>query len=315
MTSALELRGVSVESSHGVSIISDVSLVLSAGRITGLVGESGSGKSTTALAALGHSRRGVRITAGVVNLHGEDLLSLPAAQLRERRGKVIAYVPQHPPNTLNPSLNIGRHLSEIGREHLGSSDELSTLIPETLEHVHLPSDQGFLRRYPHQLSGGQQQRVVLALAFICRPSVVVLDEPTTGLDVTTQRHILQTIRRLCEELDTASLYVSHDLAVVGQLADDVAVMYAGRIVERASAQRLFGAAAHPYSRALLSAVPDVDGTVEARGLAGTAPPPGKRPSGCAFWPRCEFVIDECRLALPDDAYVHYYKYGKCYRVY
>jgi peptide/nickel transport system ATP-binding protein len=313
MTPVLELRDVCVQTSAGVDIITDISLAVSAGRIMGLVGESGSGKSTTALAALGHARRGVRITSGEVRLLDEDLLTLTAARLRARRGKVVAYVPQNPPNTLNPGMRIGDHLTEMAAEHSTNGADIGSQIGETLDSVRLPTEREFLRRFPHQLSGGQQQRVVLALAFICRPSVVVLDEPTTGLDVTTQRHILTTIRRLCEQFETAALYVSHDLAVVAQLADDVSVMYAGRVVERASSPSLFRTPAHPYSRALLSAVPDVHGQMDVRGIAGAAPPPGRRPRGCEFWPRCEFAVEECRKVAPGVVLLADGRESRCYR--
>ncbi len=167
--------------------------------------------------------------------------------------------------------------------------------------VRLEATPGLLRRYPHQLSGGQQQRVALAMAFACRPSLIVLDEPTTGLDVSTQRHILDTVRSLCQGYGVAAVYVSHDLAVVGELAAEVAVMYAGRIVEAGPAPRLFGRPLHPYTRGLLASVPD--GGRPLVGISGQQPPPGHRGPGCAFAPRCDLALDPCRAGVPELAVV------------
>ena len=171
-------------------------------------------------------------------------------------------------------------------------------MQEVLNEVLLPSTPEFVRRYPHQLSGGQQQRVGLAMAFACRPSVIVLDEPTTGLDVSTQAHVLATVRDLCRAHGVAALYVTHDLAVVANLADRVAVMYAGRVVEQGPTAELFARAAHPYTRHLIAAVPDMAGDREVVGLPGRAPSPGRRPVGCSFAERCEAATDECLEAFP-----------------
>src|SRR5207249_4428648 len=191
----------------------------------------GSGKSTVGLAMLGHTRRGARIAGGAVRVEGRDILSLSTAQLRGLRGRTVSYVPQDPASALNPALRIRKQLEEVLEAHgFGESRTARTArLHEMLGEVLLPSDDKFLRRYPHQLSGGQQQRVGLAMAFACRPRVIVLDEPTTGLDVTTQAHVLNSVRDLTELHRAAALYVSHDLAVVATLATRVAVMYAGRV--------------------------------------------------------------------------------------
>jgi len=181
----------------------------------------------------------------------------------------------------------------------GSAGERRERVAEMMREVALPDDAPYLRRYPHELSGGQQQRVGLAMAFACRPRVIVLDEPTTGLDVTTQAHVLDTIRDLAAAHQAAALYVSHDLAVVGTLAARVAVMYAGRIVELSPSEDLFRTAAHPYTRRLVSAVPHLVGSRALIGIPGRAPSPGQRPTGCSFAPRCTLVEEACTVAMPD----------------
>ena len=266
----------------------------------GLVGESGSGKTTVGLSVLGHARKGVRIAGGVVLIGETSMLELDQSELREARGKLVSYVPQDPSVALNPALRIDRQLLEVMEFHgFGGSDEARRdRMVEVMKEVLLPGTPEFLRRYPHQLSGGQQQRVGLAMAFACRPSVIVLDEPTTGLDVSTQAHVLETIRDLTREHRVAALYVTHDLAVVANLADRVAVMYAGRIVEQGPTSEIFAAPKHPYTRYLTAAAPDIKVDERIVGLPGRAPAPGKRPVGCAFALRCELATDECRASFP-----------------
>jgi peptide/nickel transport system ATP-binding protein len=225
------LRVIEVDS--GNDIVDHVSFQVQAGETLGLVGESGSGKTTVALALLGHARTGLRIDHGSVLIEGDDVVSFSATQLQELRGARVSYVPQDPGTALNPVLKIGTQLREVLKihaSHHASQDELDTRIDEVLSEVRLDGTK-YLNVYPHQLSGGQQQRVALAMAFLMRPSVIVLDEPTTGLDVSTQRHVLETIRDLCQRHRIAAVFVSHDLAVIADLSDRVAVMYAGRIVE------------------------------------------------------------------------------------
>lgn len=280
-------------------IVDEVSFTVRAGEVLGLVGESGSGKTTVALALLGYHRRGLQVAGGEVLLEGQDLLAMSDGDLRALRGAKVSYVPQDPASALNPALTVGLQLRETLRAHAEKGqDSVSDRLNEVLAEVHLDSSADFLRRYPHQLSGGQQQRVAIAMAFACRPSLIVLDEPTTGLDVSTQRHVLETIRSLCRSYGVAAVYVSHDLAVVGQIADHVAVMYAGRLVELGPTQRIFGAPAHPYTRALLRCVPSQDRSEVLEGIEGQAPRPGRRPRGCFFAPRCPDVLPVCREAPP-----------------
>ncbi len=284
----------------GNDIVADISFTIAPGEVLGLVGESGSGKTTAALALLGHTRRGAEIAGGSVRIGDADVLKLGPNDRRRLRGRVISYVPQDPAAALNPALRIGTQLIEALEVHnMGTSKERKERVAEMMREVALPDDPAYLRRYPHELSGGQQQRVGLAMAFACRPRVIVLDEPTTGLDVTTQAHVLDTIRDLAAAHQAAALYVSHDLAVVGTLATRVAVMYAGRIVELSPAEDLFRTAAHPYTRRLVAAVPHLEGSRALVGIPGRAPSPGQRPGGCSFAPRCSMVEERCQAEMPE----------------
>ena len=283
------LRGTDID------IVDDISFSIQPGEVLGLVGESGSGKTTAGLALLGHTRRGAEISAGSIVVGDRDVLEMGLTERRRLRGSVVSYVPQDPAAALNPALRIGTQLMEVLETHsFGSgAGERRDRIAEMMREVALPDAPAYLRRYPHELSGGQQQRIGLAMAFACRPRVIVLDEPTTGLDVTTQAHVLGTVRELAALHGAAALYVSHDLAVVGTLAARVAVMYAGRIVEMGSAEELFHTAAHPYTRRLVAAIPHLSGRRALIGIPGRAPAPGHRPSGCFFAPRCTFVQPAC----------------------
>jgi peptide/nickel transport system ATP-binding protein len=288
-----------VVDSTGTPVISEVSFEISRGEIFGVVGESGSGKTTVGLALLGHARRGLRIAGGTVLLGDRNILALDEEQLRRLRGSLVSYVPQDPASSLNPALRIGTQLREIIEAHGNQPDSaVSERVAETMREVALPDDRAFLKRYPHELSGGQQQRVGLAMAFANRPRLIVLDEPTTGLDVTTQAHVLSTVRELATLHDVAALYVSHDLAVVATLAERVAVMYAGRVVEIGGAEELFRSAGHPYTRRLVGAIPRLTGGRSLVGIPGHAVSPGRRPPGCSFAPRCTLRIDQCEAAMP-----------------
>ncbi|MFJ4374632.1 dipeptide ABC transporter ATP-binding protein [Pseudomonas japonica] len=297
---ALQVERLRVELDSGADVIEHIDFSLAPGEILGLVGESGSGKTTLATALLAHARRGARISGGQVRVAGTDLLALDGEALRRARGGLIGYVAQDPALALNPAIRIGKLLLETLQAHEPGLDRQARelRLQQTLVDVGLPGEREFLRRFAHQLSGGQQQRVMLALAFVLRPKLIVLDEPTTALDVGTRAHILQTVRRLCKEQGVAAVYVSHDLGVIKDLVDRVMVMYAGRIVEVASRARLFDRPAHPYTLGLLAAIPEVGRQRVLRAIAGHAPAPGQRPSGCSFAPRCSRRTAACATAEP-----------------
>ncbi|HVJ40203.1 MAG TPA: ABC transporter ATP-binding protein [Dongiaceae bacterium] len=273
------------------AVVEDVSLDIRPREILGLVGESGSGKTTLGLAMLGYSRRGLAFGAGSVRIDGTDILAQSDAAKRDSRRRLVSYVPQDPATALNPTLRLRTQLSEC---FPNPAEATEARLLQMLAEVKLPADGAFLQRFPHQLSGGQQQRIAIAMAFAHRPRLIVMDEPTTGLDVTTQAHVLDTVRQLCREHDVAVVYVSHDLAVVDSLADRVAVLYAGHIVEIGPVRRVLQQPEHPYTRALIRAVPDLEGRAVIQGISGQAPDPRHRPAGCAFAPRCDLATEDCR---------------------
>ncbi|ALG10632.1 ABC transporter ATP-binding protein [Kibdelosporangium phytohabitans] len=296
---AVTVSGLRIDlDGYGVDVVDCVDFAISAGEVLGLVGESGSGKTTVGLALLGDARRGARIVGGRVLIDGQDVVGLGQDELTSLRGSTVAYVPQDPSMALNPALRLGAQLAELFEFHQPdvSAPDRDERIRTTLREVGLDSDDAFLDRYPHQLSGGQQQRITLALAFVLRPRVIVLDEPTTGLDVTTQALVLRTIRELCAAHQVAALYVTHDMAVVADLADRILVMYAGRVVESGASKQIFDKPVHPYTRALLAAVPVVSQRRELLAIPGDTPSPGRRPTGCAFHPRCVEAVPECATA-------------------
>ena len=312
---AVEVRDLRVElTGRNADVVDEISLDIRPGEVLGLVGESGSGKTTVGMALLGHVRRGGAVGGGAVIIDGRDLAHLGELDLRRLRGGTVAYIPQDPGTSLNPALRLRLQLAEMLAVHMPdwSDEQRVARMRESLDEVALPSDDAFLARYPHQLSGGQQQRVAIAMAFACRPNVIVCDEPTTGLDVTTQARVLATVRELCRSHQVAALYVSHDLAVVAELADRVAVMYSGRIVEIGTRDELFFAPRHPYTRRLLRAVPDLEGRRAVVGIPGHAPLPTNRPTGCFFHPRCDLATDECRKEFPPAFEVGPAHFVRCY---
>jgi peptide/nickel transport system ATP-binding protein len=283
-----------------VDVVDDIDLVLKPGEVVGLVGESGSGKTTVGTSLLGYARAGALISSGKVLLEGRDVLDMPWQQVRQIRGEEIAYVPQDPASALNPAIRIGKQIVELlTLRNIGTTESRLQGARDGLAEVGLPNDDEFLGRYAHQLSGGQVQRVALAMAFLPKPKVLVLDEPTTGLDVTTQAMVLETMAELCRAHGVSALYVTHDLAVVANIADRVAVMYAGQIVELGPREAMFAQPSHPYTRALLDSIPHLSQARALTGIPGRTPAPGARPGGCRFHDRCAFVIDACKASVPE----------------
>ncbi|MFN2630029.1 MAG: ABC transporter ATP-binding protein [Gaiellaceae bacterium] len=293
----LTVEGLRIELASGEPVVEDASFSLASGQVLGLVGESGSGKTTTALALLGYARPGVRIAGGAISVAGEQIIGRAEAELRRLRGRLISYVPQDPASALNPSVRVGVQVADMIGAHVPDRD-VEQEVQRTLELVQLPSSRVFQRRFPHQLSGGQQQRLAIAAALVCRPAVAVLDEPTTGLDVVTQALLLEEIRRLRDKMELAIVYVSHDLAVVASLADEIAVMYAGRVVEAGCTADVLAEPRHPYTRGLLSSVPDHAAPRHLRSIPGVAVGVRERPSGCAFAPRCDQRVAACLETVP-----------------
>jgi peptide/nickel transport system ATP-binding protein len=283
--------------SEPVEIVSGVSFTIGKGEVLGLVGESGCGKSMTSLAIMGLlPEPGPRVRGGRIELDGADVTNASPWQRVEAGHGNIAMIFQEPMTSLNPVVRIDEQIAEAVRVHDGLAGAAAReRARELLEMVRIPDAALQMGAYPHQLSGGMRQRVMIAIALACRPHVLIADEPTTALDVTVQFQILGLLRELCDRLDMAMLFITHDLGVVAQLVDRVAVMYAGRLVETATAQTLFGAPAHPYTRGLMACMPAPGrGTHRLRTIPGQAPQPGSVPFGCAFAPRCPDVRDICR---------------------
>jgi oligopeptide/dipeptide ABC transporter ATP-binding protein len=283
--------------SNPVEIVSGVSFSIGKGEVLGLVGESGCGKSMTSLAILGLlPDPGPRVRAGRIELDGVDVTNLAPWQRVEAGHGNIAMIFQEPMTSLNPVVRIDEQIAEAVRVHDGLYGAAAReRARELLEMVRIPDAALQMGAYPHQLSGGMRQRVMIAIALACRPHILIADEPTTALDVTVQFQILGLLRELCDRLDMAMLFITHDLGVVAQLVDRVAVMYAGRLVETATVQTLFGAPAHPYTRALMACMPTPGRrTHRLTTIPGQAPQPGGVPIGCTFAPRCPDVRNICR---------------------
>jgi peptide/nickel transport system ATP-binding protein len=304
----LEVRGLklSIGGDEGVAKILDhIDFGLQRGRILGLVGESGCGKSTIIRAIIGILPGGARVEAGTISFDGEDLLHLDEHVLNTRiRGSRIGFIPQDPYLALNPVFKVGTQLMEIMRWHApadggdrhGRAQRHRERILGLLRRVQLPDPEGALERYPHQFSGGQRQRLVIAAALATAPALVIADEPTTALDVTTQQQILDLLRDLAEEFGLSMLFVTHDLGVVGQLCDDLCVIYAGQTVESGNTADILAQPRHPYTKALLACHPD---RAEAfSGIPGTVPSPLRPGSGCRFAPRCIEVREICTRRPP-----------------
>ena len=299
-----------------LSAIRNVDLSINPLQIHGLVGESGSGKSTLGLGMMRYLAENARISSGEILFDGRDIAHLPISEMRSVWGQHISLVPQNPLDSLNPSMTIGTQMIEVTQLHLGlSQKEAQNTAIKALENVQLADPEQILKRYPHQLSGGMQQRVMIAMALSTRPKLLILDEPTTALDVTTQAVILDLVRDLIKTEQAAALYVSHDLGTVAQLCDYVTVLYAGEVMESAPVEDLFADSLHPYTSGLLASLPTARNSDNARlsTIDGVAPSLAERSGACVFADRCPVVIDKCRTEKPPLTPTLDGRLGRCWR--
>jgi oligopeptide/dipeptide ABC transporter ATP-binding protein len=285
-----------------VHAVNGISFSVATGETLGIVGESGCGKSVTSLALLGILPRAGRVTAGTAIFGGRNLLGLSDAELRGVRGREIAMIFQDPMTSLNPVLTIGRQIREALETHFGMARKRANVrATELLDQVGIPSARSRLEDYPHQFSGGMRQRAMIAMALACEPKLLIADEPTTALDVTIQAQILELLRRLVAERDTALILITHDLGVVAGMCERVNVMYSGMFVETGTADDVFARPQHPYTVGLLQSVPRLDARrgVKLRPIEGAPRDMLTAPSACTFAPRCRYVLDGCLREVPE----------------
>ncbi len=299
----LEVRGLTVciPTEKGViRPVNGVSLDVPAGSIAGIVGESGCGKSMTARAVMGLLRHPARVTEGSVRLCGREILSLPEKERRKLRGSEISMIFQEPMTSLNPVVKAGRQVEEAIRLHTACSrEEARARTLEIFREVEIPEPESRFGSYPHQLSGGLRQRVMIAMAMVCRPKLLIADEPTTALDVTVEAQILKLLERL-RDAGTSVLIISHNLGVIARVCDSVSVMYAGRVVEQADTETIFRRPLHPYTRGLFRSVASLregSGTLET--IPGVVPNLLRLPAGCSFSLRCGQCGQKCRMEMPE----------------
>jgi dipeptide transport system ATP-binding protein len=299
----LEIENLSVEFPSKNSVmhaVDGVSLSLDVGDVLGIVGESGSGKSVTMMALMGLVSYPGRVTADKLRFDGHDLLALSGSERNKLTGKDVAMIFQDPTTSLNPCFSVGFQLAETLKLHLGMDAKAAKRRSiELLEQVGIPAPESRLKIYPHQMSGGMNQRVMIAMAIACNPKLLIADEPTTALDVTIQAQILDLLRSLQKERGMALVLITHNMGVVSEMAQRVAVMYAGQIMEEQPADALFATPQHPYTEALMAALPErSDGQTRLATIAGMVPGLYDRPTGCLFAPRCSYAVDSCRAQRP-----------------
>ena len=284
-----------------VQAVDGVSLHVNEGETLAIVGESGSGKSVTALSILRLLGDAGQVDRGRIMFEGQDLVQAPLDAIRRIRGDRIAMIFQEPMSSLNPVLTIGKQVAEPIWQHRQQSwEDAFQQAGELLQNVSIPDAEARLKDYPHQFSGGMRQRVMIAMALACQPRLIIADEPTTALDVTVQAQILDLLKNLTKEMNSALILITHDLGVVARYADRVAVMYGGRIVESASAARLYKQPKHPYTQGLMNSIPTLGGGPGARlnTIVGQPPDLANLPAGCAFHPRCAHAQDACTQSKP-----------------
>ncbi len=283
-----------------VVAVNDVSFEIRKGETLGLVGESGSGKSVTAFSIIGLLQPPGRVSSGRVLFQGRDLASLPEPEMRKVRGAGIGFVFQEPMAALNPVMRVGAHIAEALIVHgLATKTEARGRAIELLRAVKITDPEKRVDDYPHQLSGGMRQRVMMAVALACKPPLLIADEPTTALDVTVQAQVLDLLRDMKKQFDLSLLLITHDLGVIAETADRVAVMYAGRIIEQGTAREIFHHPRHPYTRGLLASIPGGSAGSRLQAIEGTVPNLASLPPGCSFAPRCGDRMAVCETAFPD----------------
>ena len=294
----LEVKDLSVEyfsKEQVVKAVNHVSLKLEKGKTLGLVGETGAGKTSIAKSILRILPDvGARITSGDVLLEGENLTKLPETEMRKIRGNKISMIFQDPMTALNPVQRVGEQIEEVISLHeQGTREDFRRRAEEMLEMVGIPKER--YREYPHQFSGGMKQRVVIAMALACRPDLLLADEPTTALDVTIQAQVLRLIEKLKDQIQTSMILITHDMGVIASTCDDVAIVYAGTILEFGTKEQIFDHPSHPYTIGLFNAIPNMNTDEEwLHPIEGLPPDPTKLPDGCPFHPRCKYATEECR---------------------
>jgi peptide/nickel transport system ATP-binding protein len=319
MPSLLEIDDLKVlfhgDAGRVTRAVDGVSLALKRGRTLGVVGESGSGKSVTFLAVMGLLPKRTSEVSGRIRFDGLDLLTLPDRELRDLRGDRLAMIFQEPMTSLNPSYTIGEQIIEVFMRHRGlSRRDARRHAIEMLRKVRIPAPEERIDDYPHRLSGGLRQRAMIAIALACEPALIIADEPTTALDVTIQAQILALMRDLKAATDAAIVLITHDLGVVAEVCDDVAVMYAGEVVEQAPVDTLFAAPEHPYTVGLMGSLPRLDQKAEQLAVIdGVVPDLSAPPAGCRFAPRCPFADDTCRAGPPPIVRVAEAHWSRCFK--